>query len=103
MNATSRGERCDFGYYGSLGDAAGCIAADKGTVGRAMMALGREIELVQRHKAESDMAVAAASILARDEFERHHRETISVLSIQLGLLLMMVVFSANISAARQLI
>lgn len=40
---------------------------------------------------------------ARDEFERHHRETITVLSIQLGLLLMMVVFSANISAARQLI
>ena len=32
------------------------------------MALGREIELVQRHKAEEDLAVAAASILARDEF-----------------------------------
>jgi len=44
------------------------FAADKGTVGRAIMALGREIELVQRHKAESDLAVAAASILARDEF-----------------------------------
>ena len=35
---------------------------------KALMALGREIELVQRHKAEEDMAVAAASILARDEF-----------------------------------
>lgn len=44
------------------------FAADKGTVGRAIMALGREIELIQRHKAESDLAVAAASILARDEF-----------------------------------
>ena len=33
-----------------------------------MMALGRDLELVQRHKAEEDMAVAAASILARDEF-----------------------------------
>jgi ribonuclease HIII len=33
-----------------------------------MMSMGREIELVQRHKAESDIAVAAASILARDEF-----------------------------------
>ncbi|MGV3773266.1 MAG: ribonuclease HIII [Verrucomicrobiales bacterium] len=44
------------------------FAADKGTVSRAMMAMGREIELVQRHKAESDVAVAAASILARDEF-----------------------------------
>ena len=29
------------------------------------MTLGREIELVQRHKAEEDLAVAAASILAR--------------------------------------
>ncbi|MCF7765688.1 MAG: ribonuclease HIII [Verrucomicrobia bacterium] len=44
------------------------FAADKGTVERALMGLGREIELVQRHKAESDLAVAAASILARDEF-----------------------------------
>ncbi len=32
------------------------------------MSLGREVELVQRHKAEADIAVAAASILARDEF-----------------------------------
>ena len=44
------------------------FAADKGTVERALMGLGREIELVQRQKAESDLAVAAASILARDEF-----------------------------------
>jgi ribonuclease HIII len=32
------------------------------------MSLGREIELVQKHRAEEDMAVAAASILARHEF-----------------------------------
>jgi len=32
------------------------------------MSMGRELELVQRHKAEEDLAVAAASILARDEF-----------------------------------
>ena len=32
------------------------------------MSLGREIELIQRHKAESDLVVVAASILARDEF-----------------------------------
>ena len=32
------------------------------------MAQGRELQLVQRHKAEEDIAVAAASILARDEF-----------------------------------
>jgi ribonuclease HIII len=44
------------------------FAADKETVAKALMALGREIELVQRHKAESDLAVAAASILARNEF-----------------------------------
>jgi ribonuclease HIII len=44
------------------------FAASKDVVGKALMSLGREIELVQRHKAESDLAVAAASILARDEF-----------------------------------
>lgn len=44
------------------------FASDKETVARALMSLGREIELVQRHKAESDLAVAAASILARAEF-----------------------------------
>ena len=44
------------------------FASSKDVVGKALMSLGREIELVQRHKAESDMAVAAASILARNEF-----------------------------------
>ena len=44
------------------------FAANKETVAKALMNLGREIELVQRHKAEADIAVAAASILARDEF-----------------------------------
>ena len=44
------------------------FAHDKNTVAKALMTLGREIELVQRHKAEEDLAVAAASILARDEF-----------------------------------
>ena len=44
------------------------FASSKETVGKALMSLGREIELVQRHKAEEDLAVAAASILARDEF-----------------------------------
>jgi ribonuclease HIII len=44
------------------------FAASKDTVARALMTLGREIELVQRHKAEADLAVAAASILARHEF-----------------------------------
>ena len=44
------------------------FAHDKTTVAKALMGLGREIELVQRHKAEADLAVAAASILARDEY-----------------------------------
>jgi ribonuclease HIII len=44
------------------------FAHDKATVAKALMSLGREIELVQRHRAEEDLAVAAASILARDEF-----------------------------------
>ena len=44
------------------------FAYSKETVAKALMSLGREIELVQRHKAEEDLAVAAASILARHEF-----------------------------------
>ena len=44
------------------------FAKDKNTVAKALMEKGRDIELVQRHKAEQDLAVAAASILARDEF-----------------------------------
>jgi ribonuclease HIII len=44
------------------------FAASKTVIEKALMTAGREIELVQRHKAEEDMAVAAASILARDEF-----------------------------------
>ncbi len=44
------------------------FAQDKQTVAKALMSLGQSIELVQRHKAESDAAVAAASILARHEF-----------------------------------
>ena len=38
------------------------------------MKLGRGIELVQRHKAEEDLAVAAASILARNEFVTRLRD-----------------------------
>jgi ribonuclease HIII len=37
-------------------------------VAGALMSLGRSIELVQKHRAEEDLAVAAASILARHEF-----------------------------------
>ncbi len=41
---------------------------DRLYVENAMMKKGRNIELIQRPKAEEDMAVAAASILARAEF-----------------------------------
>ena len=44
------------------------FAHDKAVIANALMQMGRDIELVQRHKAEEDMAVAAASILARNEF-----------------------------------
>jgi ribonuclease HIII len=44
------------------------FASSKDVVGKALMSLGREIELVQKHRAEEDLAVAAASILARHEF-----------------------------------
>ncbi|MCE9613015.1 MAG: ribonuclease HIII [Lentisphaerae bacterium] len=39
-------------------------------VKRALMQKGRAIELIQRHRAESDLAVAAASIIAREAFLR---------------------------------
>ena len=44
------------------------FASNKKTVAEALMTLGREIELIQKHRAEEDLAVAAASILARNEF-----------------------------------
>ncbi|HEX3719131.1 MAG TPA: ribonuclease HIII [Verrucomicrobiae bacterium] len=50
------------------------FAHDKGVIAKALMKLGRGIELVQRHKAEEDIAVAAASILARNEFVSRLRD-----------------------------
>ena len=44
------------------------FAANKETVAKALMSLGRKIDLIQKHRAEEDLAVAAASILARHEF-----------------------------------
>jgi ribonuclease HIII len=44
------------------------FAASKSVIEKALMSQGKELQLVQRHKAEEDIAVAAASILARDEF-----------------------------------
>lgn len=50
------------------------FASSKETVAWALMTLGRGIELVQKHRAEEDLAVAAASILARNEFVTRLRE-----------------------------
>lgn len=44
------------------------FAASKSVIEKALMKAGREINLVQRHRAEEDLAVAAASIVARDAF-----------------------------------
>jgi ribonuclease HIII len=41
---------------------------DPAIIKRSLMQRGKKIELIQRTKAESDMAVAAASIIARGEF-----------------------------------
>ena len=50
------------------------FAHDKGVIAKSLMTLGRSVELVQRHKAEEDLAVAAASILARNEFVTRLRD-----------------------------
>ena len=44
------------------------FAATETTIARAAKARGVKLKIIQRHKAESDVAVAAASILARNEF-----------------------------------
>ena len=46
------------------------FASSRRVVESALMRQGKELKLIQRTKAESDPAVAAASILAREEFLR---------------------------------
>lgn len=46
----------------------------KEQVKRALMKRGREIELVQQPRAESDLAVAAASVIARESYLRSLRQ-----------------------------
>lgn len=43
---------------------------DPDYIGRSLMEMGRRIELIQVHKGERDVAVASASILAREAFLR---------------------------------
>jgi ribonuclease HIII len=75
------------------------FASTKHTVARALMKCGRELELVQMHKAESDLAVAAASILARDEFVRR----LAQLAREYGLTLPKGASAAVEAAARELV
>jgi len=53
---------------------------DKAFVMNALMKKGKRLELIQRPKAEEDMAVAAASLLARAEFLKR----LHFLSIDMG-------------------
>ncbi len=46
------------------------FARTEDTVNRALMARGRRLTIEQMHKAEQDIAVATASVLARDVFVR---------------------------------
>ena len=75
------------------------FAYSKDVVKKALMAMGRELELVQRHKAEEDLAVAAASILARDEFVTR----LNRLSKEFGVLLPKGASTAVEEAARMFI
>ncbi len=56
---------------------------NKRIIERALMGRGQKVKLEQRHRAESDLAVAAASILARDEFVRRLRKLGDELSVTL--------------------
>ena len=53
--------------YGSIRED---VARSQAVLKRALKERGKKVELEQRHKAESDIAVAAASIIAREVFLR---------------------------------
>jgi len=72
---------------------------NKRIIEQSLMERGKKIKLVQRHKAESDLAVAAASILARDEFVRRLRR----LGKEFGVALPKGASAAVLSAAVELV
>jgi ribonuclease HIII len=72
---------------------------NKRIVQAALMERGKKIQLVQRHKAESDLAVAAASIIARDEFVRR----LGKLSKEMGVKLPKGASQAVLDAAAELV
>ena len=89
----------------SAAGGAGCRKAisdqfgNKNIVKRALMERGKKIELIQRHKAESDLAVAAASIIARDGFV--HR--LGALGKEFGVKLPKGASEAVVEAGRELV
>src|SRR3972149_5470945 len=56
---------------------------DEGYIKRALMEKGKRVQLIQRTKAEDDLAVAAASILARAEFLRRLKKLSEEIGIEL--------------------
>jgi ribonuclease HIII len=72
---------------------------NKRIIEKALMERGKKVQLVQRHKAESDLAVAAASILARAEFVRRLR----LLGKQVGVALPKGASAAVEAAAREVV
>lgn len=75
------------------------FASSKEVVSKALMSLGKAIELMQKHRAEADLAVAAASILARNEFVRR----LGLLEKELGLKLPKGASAAVDAAAKEIV
>lgn len=72
---------------------------DERFLNNALMAKGREVTLIQKPRAEEEVAVAAASILARAEFLRRLQE----LGIRYGITLPKGASDAVIQAAKQFV
>ncbi|HBM14750.1 MAG TPA: ribonuclease HIII [Lentisphaeria bacterium] len=72
---------------------------NKSLIENALMKKGKSIKLLQRTKAESDIAVASASILAREEFLKR----LSTLSSKLGIRLPKGASQAVKTAAKEII
>jgi ribonuclease HIII len=68
-------------------------------VRKALMEKGKKVKLIQRHRAEEDLAVAAASIIARAEFLKKMDE----LSEKAGIILPRGVSDQVIAAGKKLV
>ncbi len=70
----SNGDDCNTAVADQFGD--------PGYIRDSLMARGRQIDLIQAHKAERDLAVAAASIVARDTFLKKREELSKAYGVQ---------------------